>query len=151
MSNISVSITADTAQLESRFAVARAEAQALTREFNALAKQAAAAGSFDEMKTQLDAAAQKMLEAKNNAAQLRAELQTGQDSFGRYTQAASLAKEALGALGVVASVGALVQFGRTVFESAAEIQHESEVLGLSTDAYQAFTKGAAYLVSQPMW
>ena len=46
------------------------------------------------------------------------------------------------AFGIAASAGAIVEFGKNIFDAATEVQHQSEVLGLTTTAYQDFTKSA---------
>lgn len=142
MSNISVTISAETADLEAKFAVAKARANELTSELNKLARQAASSGDFAAMKSQLDAAATSMLEAKAKAADLRSELGEGHTAFSGFSDAAGIAREALSAFGLAASVGGIVEFGKSLSDNAAEMAHAAEVVGLSVTDYQAFTESA---------
>ena len=68
--SLSVRITADIADLTAKFAVARAEASALTSEMNKLAR-ATAAGTIDPAgSARLNAAAGAMLQARQRADEL---------------------------------------------------------------------------------
>ena len=140
--NVAVKITADVVDLQAKYAVARAEVRAFTNEVNAAAKQIASGGMTDALKTQLQQATESMLQAKNQASALRSELTEGKRSFEGFAQATEIGGQALEAFGVVASIGAMVSFGRSVFDAAEQVYHEAEVLGLSTDAYQAFAQSA---------
>jgi hypothetical protein len=139
---ISVKITADVVDLQAKFAVAKAESQALTAELNKLARQAAQGGMTDALKAELDKAAEAALNAKVKVASLGAQLKESQGGVQAFSEATGVAREALGALGVSLSAGAIVEFGKAAFDAAAHIEHESQVLGLTSTAYQVFVESA---------
>jgi hypothetical protein len=93
--NISVKITADIGDLQSQFSVAQTEFAALTQELDNLARQAADTGLTDELKTQLDVAAESMLQAKTKAADLGSQLEALQPTGSSLTQAFSGMSSAL--------------------------------------------------------
>jgi hypothetical protein len=81
--NLSVRVTADVSSLQAQFAVARAEANSLTREMNALARQAAATGDVTgNMK--LQGVASQMLDAQQKARSLATQLEQAGFSGGRF-------------------------------------------------------------------
>lgn len=141
--NISVKITADIVDLQAQFSVAKADTAALTQELNKLARQAASTGLTDELKVQLDAAAEAMLAAKAKSsalgASLKAELAEGASVSEQALQKMSGAAQGLVA---VMSAGAAFEMGKSALENAAGIEHEADVLQLSTGAYQDFSESA---------
>lgn len=142
-SNIAVKITADATALQTQFALASASSRAFSAELNNLAKQAnAAGGATPALAAQMQQVAASMLAAKSQVSDLKDQMNTGTAGIQKYGSALGLAKQGLAAFGVSISAAAVVAFGKSVFDSAAEIQHQAEVLGLSTTAYQDFTKSA---------
>ncbi|HLY04275.1 MAG TPA: hypothetical protein VKR31_00860 [Rhizomicrobium sp.] len=140
--NISVKITADVVDLQSQFAVARSESSALTQELNKLARQAASTGLTDELKGQLDAAAEAMLQAKARTADLSAQLKEAQGSSSAMAQDldkdAALVDRAFVRMAAAAAAYKAIDLVDNSIEYAASIQHMSEVLGISGDDLQAF-------------
>lgn len=148
-SNVEVKITADVVDLQTKFAVARAEASQLQSTVNKLAKEIATAGSeaTPQMTSALQSASAAMLKAKNEAASLNAQLKEGSATSriataGIATLSQGLAGLGLGALGVAAVVAAIKQLGEAVEQNAVHIAHQSEVLQLSITSYQALTQAA---------
>lgn len=137
-SNIAVKITADVASLQSQLAVARAQFGATRTSINELAKQAANSGMNDKLRQDLAQAASNMLAAENRVKGLTAEMK----NLTPHTHSASEAFEGLEGVmrkfGIALGVAEVVEFGKQIFEMAAEIQHGAEVLGVSTDQLQAF-------------
>lgn len=143
MSNIDIKVTADVVDLQAKFALAKAESSAFSLELNKLAKEAAAAGGpNDELKAKIYAVAEQSTVAKAKVAELRTEIKTATDTSGGFAGALGEINPLLGAFGVALSIGAVEQFGQSLLENAAHIEHEAEVLGLSSSAYQAFAKSA---------
>lgn len=140
--NISVTVTADVVDLKAQFAVARAEASALTSELNKLARQAAQGDMTAELKASLLAASEAALKAQNNVAGLRKELETAQGSTSVFSNAVAGMSASLESFIGLASAAMVARFGEGLVSSAAEIQHESEVLSMSTTAFQDFTVSA---------
>ena len=139
---VAVKITADVVDLQTKFAVARAESSALSSELSKLARTAQQSGMTDELQASMTAVAGKLVAAKANVASLSAEMGNSKSAYSGFAQATEIGTRALAAFGVAMSAAALVGFGEKVLSDAAEIYHEAEVLGLTTDAYQAFSKSA---------
>jgi hypothetical protein len=137
-------VTADVVDLQTKFAVAKAESQALTGEMNKLARQAAQAGGqmSNEMKAGLTQAAEAAVKAKSEMQGFQNQMRAANDDGHRFSGVVGGMKDGLQALGIAFSIGAVVQFGRAVAENAAHIAHEAEVLQLSVTAYQAFREAA---------
>jgi len=137
-SNIAVKITADVASLQSQLAIARAEFGATRGSMNELAKQAASSGMNDKLRQDLAQAASNMLAAENRVKGLTAEMK----NLTPHTRSAAESIEGLnsviGKFGVVLGVAEVVEFGKHIFEMAAEVQGAAETLGITTDQLQAF-------------
>jgi len=73
--NVSVRVTAEVVDLQAKFAIAKAESQALTRELNTLAKQAATGAGGAELKVSLTQAAEAAVRAKGQMNALGGQLQ----------------------------------------------------------------------------
>lgn len=140
--NLSVKVSADIIDLTTKFAVARAETSSLSSELNKLARTATTAGMTEELKGQMVSLSEKMLLAQNQTKSLRAELAQGSSGVSSFKVAVSEAKNMLGEFGLALGVGALVEFGRQAFETAAHVEHEAEVLNMTATAYQAYTEAA---------
>jgi len=142
-SNIDVRISADVVDLQAKFAIARAESQSLSSELTKLARTAATTGMNDQLKSQLTAAAEKMVAAKAHTAELSSELKEkltpSLTSVGESFENVSAFAERFG---LALSVGGVIELGKAALESAAHIQHEAEVLNMGVVAYQAFTESA---------
>lgn len=77
--------------------------------------------------------------AKANAAATSREIsRLGGDGTSSIKNMAGAATQLAGAFGVAFSVGAVVQFGKSVFDSASQIHDLAEKMGVSTDAVQGF-------------
>jgi hypothetical protein len=143
-SNIAVKITADVTELQTQFTIAKQSANALSAEFNSLVKMATSSGSL--MRTEVVGAMQEsagvMLQAKAQAAALNDQLKAAQGTASDFGGSLGMIKEGLGAMGLAVSIGEVIQFGKATAEAAAQIEHESVVLGLTTTAYQAFRQAA---------
>jgi len=139
-SNVSVSISAEVVDLQTKFAIAKAESSALSSELNRLAKEAAATGGdlSTELKTKLTEVAEQTVSAKTKTADLNAELKAAQGSTASFGSAIADANAVLGPFGAALSAAAVISFGKSALEYAANIQHMADVLGLSTDDLQAF-------------
>ena len=144
MSNVDVKITADVVDLQAKLAIAKAESSALTSELNKLARQAAQSGGAmsTEARAGLTAAAEAAVRAKTEMAQLSSQLKSSQDSSFSFAGGLSAIKGGLATLGVVVTAGEFLNFAENVEKSAAELQHESEVLQLTVTSYQAFRNAA---------
>lgn len=140
--NISVKVTAEIVDLQAKFAVAKAESQALTSELNKLARQAASDGMTDSLRSQLTAAAEKATIAKSKVADLGKEIKDATPHVQGLGAAFGELNKIAGEVGIGLGIGALIEFARATVESAAHIAHEAEVLNMTTTAYQAFTEAA---------
>src|SRR5437762_6319189 len=142
--NLSVKITADVADLTAKFAVARAEASALTSEMNKLAR-ATAAGTIDPAgSARLNAAAGSMLQARQRADELAQALgrthQVAGGVGGALEQMAGSFNTALKLTGIGLAIEGLTRLMGVVSElgqRATEIRAFSEILGVTTDQIQA--------------
>ncbi len=143
-SNVDVKITADVVDLQAKFAVAKAESQALTAELNKLARQAAAAGGTmsSELRTSLTQAAEAAVRAKAEVAELNSQLKGSTSGGCSMVGMLGMLKGGLATLGVAVTAGQMLSFARSVEESTAHIAHEAEVLQLSITAYQDFSQAA---------
>ena len=146
-SNIAVKITADVTDLTSQMAVARAELNATNTELRKLAQTAQQSGMTDGLKAQLTQAAEASVQAKTKVSALSAEMKALQPAAQEAGGALSgfhlglgQVAEGLASLGLALSVERILEFGRAVEESTAQIAHEAKVLQLSTTAYQAFVQ-----------
>src|SRR5438067_6405759 len=112
-SNVEVKITADVVDLQAKFAVAKAESQALTGELNKLARGAAQAGGqmSDEMRAGLTKAAEASVKAKGEMQQLQAQLRNTHEEGGRFTSILETVRGGLEALGVIFAVEGVKRFG----------------------------------------
>lgn len=153
--NLSVSVTADVADLQSKFAIARAETNALTAEMNKLAK-ASAAGIIDPAgSARLQQVAGDMLRARGQAAGFADELQKAGVSAGGFGSRMKKEAEGVGGAfeGMSGKVNAALNFtgiGLAIegvhklmeaigeaSQRANEIRSMSEVLGVTTTQFQA--------------
>jgi hypothetical protein len=141
-SSIAVKITADVASLQSQLAIARAEFQQTQKAMNDLARQAATTGLNDKLKTDLQQASTNMLQAKQRTNELASEMRALSPATSTMHSAFDGLNHILGAFGIALGVEKVIEFGRAVIESAAAIQHQADVLGLSVIGYQAFVEGA---------
>lgn len=140
--NVSVKITAEVIDLQAKFAIAKAESQALTRELNTLARQAATGTGGPELKASLTSAAEAAVKAQTGVKGLNAELKSAQGSGSLMTSAMSGLQGVLGPLIGLMSAGAIVSLGASLEENAAHVEHEAEVLELASVAFQDFTESA---------
>lgn len=142
-SNVAIKISADVVDVEAKFAVASARVREFNSELNKLAREASTTGVTDALRQQMLGASESLLQAKNQAAALSQELKSNSEpamrSFGEQT---AFAREALGAFGIGLSIGGIVRFADSLADSAAQIEHQADVLGLSVTAFQAFTESA---------
>jgi hypothetical protein len=74
--------------------------------------------------------------------QLREHYTNASTASGGFSSALKIVRETLGAFGVALSVGAVVEFGKSIFESTAHLDNQAKTLGISTDALQAYHAGA---------
>ena len=141
---LSVKITADIAEMQAKFAVARAEAAGLTRELNQLAR-ATAAGTIDPAgSARLNAAAGAMLQARQRADELAQALgrthQVAGGVGGALEQMAGSFNTALKLTGIGLAIDGLTRLMGVVSElgqRATEVRAFSEILGVTTDEFQA--------------
>lgn len=141
-SNIAVKITADVIDLQTKFAIAKSESQALSKSFNDLAKQAASGGMTDKLKADMTQAAGAMLGAKNRTAELAGEIKNLAPATVTLGSALDGVNGMLGKFGLALGVGTVLAFGRSIWETANAIQHQAEVLNLSVVGYQALAESA---------
>src|SRR5437879_6821 len=142
--NLSFKITADVADLTAKFAVARAEASALTSEMNKLAR-ATAAGTIDPAgSARLNAAAGAMLQARQRADELAQALgrthQVAGGVGGALEQMAGSFNTALKLTGIGIAIEGLRRLGSLISDlgaRATEIRALSEILNVTTDQIQA--------------
>jgi hypothetical protein len=148
-SNLSVKITADVVDLQTKFAVAKAEVSGLASELNKLAR-ASAAGILDPAaQTKLQQVAGDFLAAKNRAAELRAEMQSTREASGGLGTSlddmrAGLSR-AFAITGVAALLEGVMKVGEAIDqlgERAIQIRTLSAVLGVSTSQVQAMQVAA---------
>jgi hypothetical protein len=140
-SNVAVKIIADTSDLSSQCAVAKAQVNALTSEFNSLARQLVATGDpTGALAGKMQALSPQVQAATDKFKGLRAEITGGASPMSAFSGAANAAREAMGLFGVALGAEAIVEFGKNVFEASEQIYHEAEVLGMTTTAYQAFAE-----------
>lgn len=142
--SLDVKITADVTELQSQVAVAKATVSGFNSELGKLGKTAAATGLTDSLKAQLLQTSESMLKARASLASLKSQLEDSTGSSIKFSEGLSVLERGLGALGIAASIGSVVEFGKSLFDSAEQVYHEAEVLGLTTTAYQAFAKSAQF-------
>src|SRR4051794_37199077 len=138
-SNIKISVTADTADLQARLAVAKAEAAGFGKELNSLAKEAIASGSAldNALKSKLIYAGEEVVRAKARVGELSAELHTVSghafDFGGALTQASAVANSFGIALPIASVAGiatALGEAAKSAFDYAEAVIHGAEKTGL---------------------
>ena len=163
--NVSVKITADVVDLQAKFAVAKAESNALTAELNKLARQAAQNGMTDELKASLTQAAEAAVNAKVKFSDLNREMQdqfkksgeSGKDMDGLlhgvltgavFLEYEEIAKQALEAVqqAFEKTVGKAEEFGLsnakfaaiigTTAEGATGLSEALKGVGVSTEQYE---------------
>ncbi len=139
-SNVSITITAEVVDLQTKLAVARAEFQATQATLKSLASQAAASAEAisDEMKASLTVAAEASLKAKAEVSALNAKIKEASGTSSAFSSSLGTVTSGLGSLGIAVSGAAVLAFAKSVEEGAAQLQHESEVLQLSVTALQDF-------------
>ncbi len=138
-SNIAVKITADQTQLETQLAIARANTNQFTSELNKLARQLAQTGAATpELTGKMQELAAKSLAAKSRVAELKDTLGQTRAGFGQFGAGLNIVRDAFGALGVVASAGAVVSFGKNLATSIADLGEQSQQIGVGVEALQAY-------------
>jgi hypothetical protein len=145
-SNLAVKITADVVDLQTKFAVARAEVSQLTSEMNKLAKQSAAGIIDTAGVTKLHDLSAQVLEAKSNTAQLSSQMRELQNTSGGLGGAVEDIGSKLNAAfkftGIALAIEGVRRLGEAIVElggRAAEIQSMSYVLGVTVEQFQAMT------------
>ena len=145
--NISVSITADVADLQVKRAIMSAELKAATKDLNTFAKEAAAGGGTEELRAGMLASAQAAETARNAIAQVNAEMKAmrpaseeAHGAFGRFSEGVesiNLAREAMMKFGeamiAAFAVERIVEWGRTVGEAAEKIAHTAITFGMTAN------------------
>lgn len=145
--NLSVKITADVVDMQQKFAVARAEASALSSEMNKLAKESAGGGQIDSSKfAQL---AQGYLQAKTAAAGYGAEIRQSMDANKGLGDSVDEARakmstmwQVTGAAAAYEAVSKLVEIVTEYGNRALEIRNMSDILGVTTGQFQAMAAAA---------
>lgn len=151
MSNIEVKVVADVSSLQTQFSIASAQARAVSAEFNALAREAAKTGdATGAISAKMLALAPDLLAAKSRATELKEQMSSlghtaveTSAEIGGLGNALSTIRTGLATLGIGLGIGELVHLGEAAISSAENIYHQSEVLGITRDAYQAYTTSAA--------
>jgi hypothetical protein len=143
-SNVKVQITAEVVDLQAKMAIAKAELASASSALRALGKDAAeSGGGFSKLSPELLQAAENAAKAKTQVSSLSTSLKRELNEGASSARSSLLElNSALGAIGLGVSVGGLLSFASGIEKNAAAIQHEAEVLGLTTDAYQAFAESA---------
>jgi hypothetical protein len=153
---LSVKITADVVDLQTKFVTAKAEVAALTKEMSDLAKQSAQGILDPSGLAQLQDVSRQFLEAKQGAAELAAQLKATQ---GASQEASEEFRGIGGALeemhakisgafeisGVAAAFEAIKSIGEEIEqlgEQATHIHAMAEILGVTTDQFQAMQAAA---------
>lgn len=148
-STLSVSITADIVDMQTKFGVASATAKALTRDFNDLARQSAA-GLLDPAGiAKLEEASRAMLEARERASELKAELrETREESvslgegFAEVRERLSQAFELTGIAAAIEGFHELTETINELGEKAIQLRSTADVLGLTVEQTQALEVAA---------
>ncbi len=141
-SNIAVKITAETADLQANVALARSAVKSFSQELQQLANQATKGGMTDAIKQQMQQTATSLLAAKSSLGEMNAKLTENQGIMARAREGFTSMNEAVAGFGLALGAVQIVEFGKRVFEMAAELQHQAEALGVSTDQLQAFQYAA---------
>lgn len=148
-SNVQVKITADVAGLQAKFAIARAEVNALGSEFRKLAS-SAALGNLDAAGgAKLVSLSQELLGAKQRAAALASQMEATRasagglggaiaDIRGKISSAFAFTGIAAAAASIAALSSKLVELGAR----AAEIRATADVVGITVQQYQALGEAA---------
>ncbi len=146
---LAVKVTAEIVDLQTKFGVAKAEAGALTKAFNDLAKQSAAGLLDPAGLAQLQEASRAMLEAKANIAELKEEMAGAHESSVNFGEGLSELRgqlsNAFEITGIAAAYEGIKQIGEAVEElggRAIQMRAMSDVLGVSTDEFQAMSVAA---------
>lgn len=146
---LSVKITADVVDLQTKFVTAKAEVSALTKEMNDLAKQSAAGVLDPAGLAQLQDISRQFLEAKQAAAELSAELkgthEAGVNLGEGLAEIRGQISTAFEAAGITAAFEAVKSVGEAIEqlgERATQIHAMSDVLGVTTDEFQAMSAAA---------
>lgn len=147
--NLSTKVTADIVDLQQKFAVARAETSALSAEMNKLAKESAA-GALDSAGTSRFAeVAQQFLQTRTAAAAYGAEIKENTQASKSFGDSIEEARGKMSGLfqltGAAAAYEAITKVGEAIMsigDKAQNILSMSEVLGITTDQFQAMSAAA---------
>jgi hypothetical protein len=145
-SNLSVKITADTTDVQVKFALARAETSALSAELRKLAS-ASAGGIIDSAaQTKLQQVAGDLLHARSNAAALAEQLNATRGATGGFGTSLEQMSAGMSKLAAVTGIGIAAEGVRmlgeaisTLGERAIQIQTMSAVLAVTTSQFQAMS------------
>jgi hypothetical protein len=139
MSNIDIKVTADVADLQTKFALAKAQTSALSTELNKLAKEAnAAGGPSTELKAKMDGVASQFVATKARASDLRTELANATGGMGSFSGAIASAVPLLETFGLAISAAGIFEFAKGIVTTAADIQHQADALGIGAERLQAY-------------
>ena len=147
---LSVKITADVIDLQTKFVTAKAEVSALTKEMNDLAKQSAQGILDPAGLAQLQDVSRQFLEAKQAAAELSQELkgthEAGVNLGEGLAEIRGQISNAFELTGIAAAYEGILKVGEVIEqlgERATQIHAMSDVLGVTTDQFQAMSLAAA--------
>jgi len=146
---IAAKITVDVVELQAKAAIARQELAGIASEMRQTAQAGRDIGLSASANPQLLALAEKAVVAKANLAAMNAEIrrvtEAGNNSvfsIGGLQSAFGGLKTILGTVGITLAATELLHLGQAAEESAAQIEHESKVLQLSSTDYQVFRESA---------
>jgi len=142
-SNIDVKITADVVSVQANLGIAQQQLRETQKAFRDLAAQAAQSGMADQFRPQLLQASEAMLQAQSRVQGLKTDLKEMQGfSFKGLAESAGVLSDALAQVGIAVGIGAIIGFGKEALNTAADVEHESEVLGLTSTALRDFQESA---------
>ena len=147
--NLAVKVTADVADLQRQFALARAETNALNGQLNQLAKDAQKGILDDAGEQRMQQVASDLVAAKLAAQQLGAELKTVTAESSGFGESLEGLRGALSAAFEVTGLGVMIEGIKKASEAimemgerATQINSMSMVLGVTTDQFQALQAAA---------
>lgn len=139
MSNIDIKVTAEVIDLQAKMELARGAVTKAAAEARAAFKGVDFGKDISPGALQ---AAESLAKTRLAAKEVGAELKAAQGGASVFTEGLSTLNSVLGPLGLALSAGAVLSFAKDLEEGAAHIEHEAEVLELSSVALQDFTESA---------
>lgn len=143
-SNLSVKVTADVTDAQTKFATMKAETAALASEFNKLARASVGGGLDSTAQQRYQQLAGDVSAARSKLAEMSAQMKSAKDGSGDLGQALeglhTKLSQAFAATGLAIAAEGVMKLGEAITQlgdRAIEIRSMSEVLGVTTDQFQA--------------